>query len=93
MPSYSCHFSVKRMQTSAMTITVPTVLLLLLGNTLAVAPGDEHDECPMPDYPPGIRVLMDSWRYTALLNPPTGVPPAVWLTENEEDNVNIVSIA
>ena len=36
------------------------LLLLLLGNTLAIAPGDESGECAVPDYPVNIKVLLDS---------------------------------
>ena len=43
------------------------LLLLLLGQSLAVAPGDEDERCPVPEYPVKVKVLMDSWRYQTLL--------------------------
>ena len=57
------------------------MLLLLLGHTLAVAPGDESDDCEVPDYPVNIRVLLDSWRYQTLLPPENGdTTTTVWTT-------------
>ena len=61
------------------------MLLLLLGHTLAVAPGDESDDCEVSDYPVNIRVLLDSWRYQTLLpseNDDT-TTNAAWTTYNE----------
>ena len=34
---------------------------------MAVAPGDEDERCPVPEYPVHVKVLMDSWRYYTLL--------------------------
>ena len=45
---------------------LPLLLLFLLRDTLAVAPGDEYDGCEVPDYPVNIKVLLDSWRYGTL---------------------------
>ena len=61
------------------------MLLLLLGHTLAVAPGDESDDCEVPDYPVNIRVLLDSWRYQTLLPPENDdtTTNAVWTTYND----------
>ena len=61
------------------------LLLLLLGHTLAVAPGDESDDCEVPDYPVNIRVLLDSWRYQTLLPPENDdtTTNAAWTTHNE----------
>ena len=43
-------------------------LLLLLGQSVAMAPGDEDEKCPVPEYPSvRVKVLMDSWRYQTLL--------------------------
>ena len=42
-------------------------LLLLLGQSVAMAPGDEDERCPVPEYPVNVKVLMDSWRYQTLL--------------------------
>ena len=60
------------------------LLLLLLRDSLAVAPGDEYDGCEVSDYPVNIKVLMDSWRYQTLLaqNDATSDNTAVWTTEN-----------
>ena len=63
---------------------VPLLLLFLLRDTLAVAPGDEYDGCKVPDYPVNIKVLLDSWRYHTLLaqdgaNTNTAT---IWTTEN-----------
>ena len=61
------------------------MLLLILGHTLAVAPGDESDDCEVPDYPDNIRVLLDSWRYQTLLpleNDDT-TTNAAWTTYND----------
>ena len=57
------------------------IVLLLLGQSLAVAPGDEDVECGVPHYPTNIRVLLDSWRYQTLLgwSDPTN-DEAVWTT-------------
>ena len=66
---------------------LPLLLLLLLRDTLAVAPGDEYDGCEVPDYPVNITVLMDSWRYQTLLagNDATNtITTAVWTTENTD---------
>ena len=60
------------------------LLLFLLRDTLAVAPGDEYDGCEVPDYPVNIKVLMDSWRYQNLLgenDAATTNTTAVWTTE------------
>ena len=46
-------------------------LLLLGGQSVAVAPGDEDERCPVPQYPVHVKILMDSWRYHTLL-------PGVW---------------
>ena len=44
------------------------VLLLLLGQSVAMAPGDEDKKCQVPEYPSvRVKVLMDSWRYQTLL--------------------------
>ena len=43
------------------------LLLLLLGQSVAMAPGDEDERCPVPEYPVNLKVLMDSWRYQTLL--------------------------
>ena len=43
------------------------LLLLLLGQSVAMAPGDEDERCPVPEYPVNVKVLMDSWRYQTLL--------------------------
>ena len=43
------------------------LLLLLLGQSVAVAPGDEDVRCPVPEYPVNVKVLMDSWRYHTLI--------------------------
>ena len=51
--------------------SVVLLFLLLLGQSVAVAPGDEDGECPVPQYPVSVKVLMDSWRYHTLL-------PGVW---------------
>ena len=72
-----------------------TILLLLLRDTLAVAPGDEYDGCEVPDYPVNIKVLMDSWRYHTLLaqNDATNTgTTAVWTTEGSGGNaVSIIA--
>ena len=52
------------------------LLLLLLGHSVAVAPGDEDERCPVPEYPSvRVKVLMDSWRYQTLLE-----EDGVWTT-------------
>ena len=63
---------------------LPLLLLLLLRDTLAVAPGDEYDGCEVPDYPVNIKVLMDSWRYQTLLaqNDANRDDTAVWTTDS-----------
>ena len=66
------------------------ILLLILRDTLAVAPGDEYDGCEVPDYPVNIKVLMDSWRYQTLLaqNDATNTgTTAVWTTDGSGGNV------
>ena len=63
------------------------LLILLLGQSLAVAPGDE-DGCPVPQYPVHVRkVLMDSWRYHTLI---TG-ERRVWTATTEEGHRTTVS--
>ena len=56
-----------------------------MGQTLAVAPGDESDECGVPDYPDNIKVLLDSWRYQRLLGPNDTMPVWTKLTVNGAD--------
>ena len=64
------------------------LLLLLLVQTLAVAPGDEDAECAVPRYPANIRVLLDSWRYQTLLDH----SGAMWTTSTiGHDNTNAVN--
>ena len=70
------------------------LLFLLLGHTLAVAPGDEDTACGVPDYPANIRVLLDSWRYQTLLDQSAdpNENPEVWTTSTiGDDGANTVS--
>ena len=49
-------------------MSLVTGLLLLLGQSVAVAPGDVDERCrPVPQYPVSVKVLMDSWRYHTLI--------------------------
>ena len=68
-----CSYSIQHGQGLCWSIQASVVLLflLLLGQSVAVAPGDEDGECPVPQYPVSVKVLMDSWRYHTLL-------PGVW---------------
>ena len=50
-----------------MLLLATSLLLLLLGQSVAVAPGDEDVRCPVPEYPVKVKVLMDSWRYHTLI--------------------------
>ena len=67
---------------------------LLPGHAVAVAPGDESDDCEVPDYPVNIRVLLDSWRYQTLLPPENDdtTTNAVWTTHTTKDKDNTVSL-
>ena len=65
---------------------ITVLLLFILGHTLAVAPGDEDDECPVPGYERQNRVLLDSWRYQTLLSDDTTM--SVWTTYNNDSNEN-----
>lgn len=60
--------------------------ILLLSLTyvivISVSPGDEHEECAVPDYNENVNVLLDSWRYNALLDEPS----AVWATDTDDNN-------
>ena len=70
-----------------MAMLLMLLVLFLLRDTLAVAPGDEYDGCEVPDYPVNIKVLIDSWRYQTLLgenDANTTNTTAVWTTENTE---------
>ena len=58
-------------------LSVGLLMLLLLGQSLAVAPGDEDDVCGILKYPVHFRVLMDSWRYQRLLPQNSAAP---WTT-------------
>lgn len=49
------------------------VFSLLWQALQAAAPGDEDGECGVPEYPAGIEVLLDSWRYLSLLDGPSPV--------------------
>ena len=62
-------------------------LLLLGGQSVAVAPGDEDGECPVPQYPVHVKVLMDSWRYYTLL----AEGRRVWNATTEEGHGMTVS--
>ena len=68
------------------------LLLLLLGQSLAMAPGDEDDVCGVLKYPVHFRVLMDSWRYQKLLPPESGdTTVSAWATINDGgESTNIV---
>ena len=59
-------------------------LLLLLGESVAVAPGDEDGECdslvPMPHS--SIKELLNSWRYQTLLSDSGS---GVWTTYSESE--------
>ena len=61
------------------------VLLLLLGESVAVAPGDEDRECdsliPMPHS--SIKVLLKSWRYKTLLPENSN---AAWTTNGSSEH-------
>ena len=58
----------------------------MLGQTLAVAPGDESVGCGVPDYPVNIKVLLDSWRYQTLLAGDDSETEAVWTTATTSDD-------
>ena len=62
---------------------------------MAIAPGDESDECAVPDYPVNIKVLLDSWRYQTLL-PQDGATnsAAMWTIYNTDrsDTMNKVAM-
>ena len=55
------------------------LLLLLLGQSVGMAPGDEDERCPVPEYPVNVKVLMDSWRYQTLLG-----EEGVWTATTDE---------
>ena len=59
------------------------LLLLLLGNTLAIAPGDEYDECGEQHYTYNIKVMLDSYRYQQLLPYHNGTitSSTVWVSD------------
>ena len=61
------------------------LLLLLLGQSVAVAPGDEDERCPVSEYSSvRVKVLMDSWRYQTLLGEDGD---SVWTTENLQNRM------
>ena len=62
-----------------------SLLLLLVGYTLATAPGDEDAECGVRTEAVNIRVLLDSWRYQTLL----GQNTAAFTTFNSERNQHV----
>ena len=57
---------------------VSGLLLLLLGQSETVAPGNEDERCPVQEYPVNVKVLMDSWRYQTLLG------EGVWTATTDE---------
>ena len=63
---------------------VSGLLLLLLGEAVAIAPGDEDAGCPVPEYPVNVKVLMDSWRYQTLLG------EGVWSATTDERHQMLV---
>ena len=68
------------MQPVAMSVVlVSGLLLLLLGQSVAKAPGDEDERCPVPEYPVNVKVLMDSWRYQTLLG-----EEGIWTATTDE---------
>ena len=65
-----CSYSIQHGQELCVGLQASVVLLFLLllgGQSVAVAPGDEDGECPVPQYPVHVKVLMDSWRYHTLI--------------------------
>ena len=66
-----CSYSIQHGQELCVGLQASVVLLFLLlllgGQSVAVAPGDEDGECPVPQYPVRVKVLMDSWRYHTLI--------------------------
>ena len=65
-----CSYSIQHGQELCVGLQASVVLLFLLllgGQSVAVAPGDEDGECPVPQYPVSVKVLMDSWRYHTLI--------------------------
>ena len=61
------------------------LLLLLLGQSVAMAPGDEDERCPVPEYPSvRVKVLMDSWRYQTLLGEDGDSVWSANTTENQQ---------
>ena len=64
------------------------LLLLLLGQSVATAPGDEDERCPVPEYPSvRVKVLMDSWRYQTLLGEDGDSVWSANTTENQQMTV------
>ena len=64
-----CSYSIQHGQGLCVGLQASVVLLflLLLGQSVAVAPGDEDERCPVPQYPVSVKVLMDNWRYHTLI--------------------------
>ena len=60
-------FLVQQFAAPGLLVTGLLFLLLLLGQSVAVAPGDEDERCPVPEYPVSVKILMDSWRYRTLI--------------------------
>ena len=66
---------------------IVVALFLLLGESVAVAPGDEDGECdssvPKPHIPhSSIKQLLNSWRYQTLLSDSGS---GVWTTYSEPE--------
>ena len=62
-------------------------LLLLLGQSVGMAPGDEDERCPVPEYSSvRVKVLMDSWRYQTLLGEDGD---SVWTVNTTEKHQNM----
>ena len=96
---YTCNKVLHILSWATVSARLQIFLLLLLGHlhtlSLAVAPGDESDDCEVSDYPDNIRVLLDSWRYQTLLSPKnddTTTTNTVWTTHSDRDKNNIVSL-
>ena len=51
---------------------------------MAVAPGDEDERCPVPQYPVRVKVLMDSWRYHTLIADQCTCNTPVWTTNGTQ---------
>ena len=87
----SCYYSPMACIQQSTCVTLALVLLLVVGESVGDAPGDES--CPAQgEQQFNIRVLMDSWRYQTLLSGSGSSSSAVWTSSDHVRSCHAIEL-